>query len=95
MKREIVLGLLCSSIAHYFENVMISVLVWNFEIGVKGAPIAKHFSSYVNFRIRCGSKRSPAKFQSDDVIVGSTGVKLVKISSLNFGQRVNTLREPS
>ena len=52
---------------------------------LKGAPIAKHFSSFVNLWIRHGSIRSPAKFQSDDVILGSTGVKLVKISSLNFG----------
>ena len=47
--------------------------------------IAKHFSSYVNFWIRHGSKWSPAKFQSDDVIVGSTGVKLVKNWSSYFG----------
>ena len=58
--------------------------VWNVS-KVKGAPIAKHFSSYVNFWIRHGSKWSPAKFQSDDVIVGSTGVKLVENWSSNFG----------
>ena len=58
---------------------------------LKGAPIAKHFWSFVIFFVRHGSKRPPAKFQSDDVIVGSTGVKLVKISSPTFGKRVDTL----
>ena len=42
---------------------------------VKGAPIAKYFGSYEFFSIRHGSKWSAAKFQSDDVIMGSTGVK--------------------
>ena len=56
---------------------------------VKGVPIAKYFSSYGYFRIRHGSKWSPEKFQSDDVIMGSTGVKQVINSSRNFDKRVD------
>ena len=33
----------------------------------KGAPVAKRFTIYENFRIQHGLKWSPAKFQSDDV----------------------------
>ena len=51
------------------------LLAGHFTITFKGAPIAKHFVSYKYFSIRHGSKSSPAKFQSDDVIMGSTGVK--------------------
>ena len=41
----------------------------------KGAPNADFFASYEYFRIRQGSKWPPKKFESDDVIMGSTGVK--------------------
>ena len=58
---------------------------------IKGAPVAKRFTIYENFRIQHGLKWSPAKFQSDDVIMGSTELKLVKISSPDLGKRVNTL----
>ena len=44
-------------------------------LGLKGAPIANHYGSYEYFSICHGSKWSPTKFQSDDVIMGSTGVK--------------------
>ena len=60
---------------------------------IKDAPNADFFSSYEYFRIRHGSKWSPAKFESDYVIMGSTGVKLVKKWSLNFGNKLNTLRD--
>ena len=45
---------------------------------IKGGLKAKFFSSYVEKWIRLGQKWSPKKFQSDDVIMGSTEVKLVK-----------------
>ena len=48
-----------------------------------------------NFWVRRGSKYPPAKFQSDDVIVESTRVKLVKVSSPNFGERVNIVSFPN
>ena len=41
----------------------------------KGAPNADFLPSYEYFRIRQGSKWPPKKFESDDVIMGSTGVK--------------------
>ena len=42
---------------------------------LKGAPIAQHFGNYQYFMIRHDSNWSPVKFQSDDVIIGSTEVK--------------------
>ena len=58
---------------------------------LKGAPNADFFPSYEYFQVSCGSKWSSTKFESDDVIIGLTGVKLVEISSPNFGKRGNTL----
>ena len=45
---------------------------------VKAGPNANFFSSYVEKWIHLVRKWPPAKFQSDDVIMGSTEVKLVK-----------------
>ena len=67
--------------------------LWFFLFELKGAPNADFLSSYEYFRIRHGSKWSPTKFESDYVIMGSTGVKLVKKWSLNFDKKLNTLRD--
>ena len=62
--------------ANVHVKVKIAYRLCNIDL-IKVAPIDKHFLSYVNFRSVGGSERSSAKFQTDDVIVGSTGVKVV------------------
>ena len=58
---------------------------------IKGGPNANFFSSYVEKRIRLDEKWPPTNFQGDDVIMGSTEVKLVEFWTLNFGIQGHTL----
>ena len=60
------------------DNVHVIEKATIVKVSLKGGPNANFFSSYVRNWIRLGLKRSPKKFQGDDVIMGSTEVKLVR-----------------
>ena len=56
----------------------------SWQTPLKGGLKAKFFSSYDKKWIRLGQEWSSQKFQRDDVIMGSTEVKLVRFWALSF-----------